>query len=79
MSRQVCVPLIYIPPFPEEFNRELTTRITQFNFAPTEKARQNLRNEQVHDEQIVVMGNTVIDALLPVFEKASALNYSADL
>ena len=51
-------------PFPEELNRQLTTRIAQFHFAPTQSARQNLLNEQVADNQIYVTGNTVIDALL---------------
>ena len=38
-------------PFPEEFNRQLTTKITQFHFAPTENARQNLLNEQVNEQK----------------------------
>ena len=66
-------------PFPEEFNRQLTTRITQFHFAPTEKARQNLLDEQIPDEQIVVTGNTVIDALFSVVEKSRAIDYPDDL
>ncbi len=66
-------------PFPEEFNRQLTTRITQFHFAPTETARQNLLNEQVPDEQITVTGNTVIDALFSVLEKVRAMRFPNDL
>jgi UDP-N-acetylglucosamine 2-epimerase (non-hydrolysing) len=62
-------------PFPEEFNRQLTTRLTKFHFAPTEKARTNLQNEQVPDNNIYVTGNTVIDALLSVIDKAREMNY----
>ena len=63
-------------PFPEEFNRQLTTRIAQFHFAPTQNARQNLLNEQIDDNQIYVTGNTVIDALLLIVEKARLTNFS---
>jgi UDP-N-acetylglucosamine 2-epimerase (non-hydrolysing) len=66
-------------PFPEEFNRQVTSRVAQFHFAPTEKARQNLLNEQVSDERIYVTGNTVIDALISVIEKARATSFSIDL
>tara|TARA_B100000795_G_C22806825_1_gene445596 strand:+ start:9207 stop:10337 length:1131 start_codon:yes stop_codon:yes gene_type:complete len=62
-------------PFPEELNRQLTTRIAQFHFAPTQSARQNLLNEQVADNQIYVTGNTVIDALLLMVEKARLKNF----
>ena len=63
-------------PFPEEFNRQLTTRIAQLHFAPTQNARQNLLNEQITDSQIYVTGNTVIDALLLIVEKARLTNFS---
>ncbi len=53
-------------PFPEEANRALVGRITQFHFAPTESARQNLLKESVPENAIHVTGNTVIDALLSV-------------
>ncbi|MBI4903218.1 MAG: UDP-N-acetylglucosamine 2-epimerase (non-hydrolyzing) [Acidobacteria bacterium] len=51
-------------PFPEEMNRVLTTRLTSLHFAPTEMSAANLRKEGIPDEQIVVTGNTGIDALL---------------
>ncbi len=51
-------------PFPEELNRSITTRIATWHFAPTNWARENLRRELVRDEDILVTGNTVIDALL---------------
>jgi|TARA_Y100000294_G_scaffold51460_1_gene48531 UDP-N-acetylglucosamine 2-epimerase (non-hydrolysing) len=66
-------------PFPEEFNRQLTTRLTKFHFAPTEKARSNLQKEQVLDNNIYVTGNTVIDALLSVIDKARETSYPDDL
>ena len=51
-------------PFPEEINRRLTSHIAQLHFAPTERARQNLLGEGIPDQDIIVTGNTVIDALL---------------
>src|SRR5215472_10218190 len=50
-------------PWPEEMNRRLTGILSQFHFAPTERARQNLLDEGVNPGSIVVTGNTVIDAL----------------
>lgn len=60
-------------PFPEEANRALVGRITQFHFSPTQTARQNLLKENVADSNIYVTGNTVIDALLSV--RDSIANY----
>lgn len=51
-------------PFPEEINRQLTGRIADYHFAPTEAARKNLILENIHDQNIIVTGNTVIDSLL---------------
>ena len=51
-------------PFPEEMNRRLTTQLTDLHLAPTQSNRANLIGEGVHSDQIVVTGNTVIDALL---------------
>jgi len=56
-------------PFPEEINRRLCTQLTDLHFAPTEWARQNLLQERVAERQIVVTGNTVIDALLWVLDR----------
>lgn len=56
-------------PFPEEMNRQLTGRITDYHFAPTETSRANLLQENIADKNIVVTGNTVIDALLQSVEK----------
>lgn len=51
-------------PWPEELNRKVTGSIAQWHFAPTEKAKNNLRAENVASTSILVTGNTVIDALL---------------
>lgn len=56
-------------PWPEEANRKLTGALAALHFAPTETSRQNLLREGVSAGQIVVTGNTVIDALLEVVEK----------
>jgi UDP-N-acetylglucosamine 2-epimerase (non-hydrolysing) len=50
-------------PFPEEFNRQIVSKVTRWHFAPTEFSRQNLLDEFVDEDQITVTGNTVIDAL----------------
>ena len=50
-------------PYPEEFNREAVSVISQYNFAPTPLARENLLREGRKAENIYVTGNTVIDAM----------------
>ncbi|WP_216265273.1 non-hydrolyzing UDP-N-acetylglucosamine 2-epimerase [Polynucleobacter sp. AP-Kaivos-20-H2] len=50
-------------PFPEEFNRQVVSKIARWNFAPTEGNRSNLLSESFEDASITVTGNTVIDAL----------------
>ena len=56
-------------PWPEEINRQITSRIAEYNFAPTPLSRQNLLSEGVRDGSIKVTGNTVIDALYWVVDK----------
>ncbi len=56
-------------PWPEEGNRRLTGVLAQLHFAPTAVAQDNLLRENVSAEQIVVTGNTVIDALITVQQK----------
>lgn len=58
-------------PWPEEANRKLTGALASLHFAPTETSRANLLRENVPNENIVVTGNTVIDALLWVKQKLS--------
>ncbi|MFD2827413.1 non-hydrolyzing UDP-N-acetylglucosamine 2-epimerase [Leeuwenhoekiella polynyae] len=58
-------------PFPEEINRQLTTRIADFHFAPTKKSKANLLAENIQESQIFITGNTVIDALEETVIKVS--------
>ncbi len=53
-----------LSPFPEEINRQVTSRICDFHFAPTENSKNNLLLENINKDSILVTGNTVIDALL---------------
>lgn len=50
-------------PYPEEFNRQAVSIISQYNFAPTELSKQNLLKEGKDPKSIYVTGNTAIDAL----------------
>jgi UDP-N-acetylglucosamine 2-epimerase (non-hydrolysing) len=56
-------------PWPEEMNRQITSRIATFNFTPTLLGKQNLLAEDVRKDKITVTGNTVIDALYIVRDK----------
>ena len=58
-----------LSPFPEEANRQLTGVLARYHFAPTETARANLLRENKKGENIYVVGNTVIDALLATVKK----------
>lgn len=59
-------------PWPEEVNRKIIGSIADQHFAPTETSANALRKENVPEEQILVTGNTVIDALLVTAEKAAS-------
>lgn len=63
-------------PFPEEINRQFTSKIADIHFTPTAAATQNLLKEGIHQEAIVETGNTVIDALLWTIDKIEDENYS---
>jgi len=56
-------------PYPEELNRQVTSKIARYHFVPTTSNRQNLLQENIPTEHIVVTGNTVIDALLWVLAR----------
>lgn len=56
-------------PWPEEANRILTGRLATLHFAPTERNRQALLDDNINESAITVTGNTVIDALQLVVEK----------
>lgn len=62
-------------PFPEEMNRQITGRLADFHFAPTNESVKNLIDEKVPTETIFNVGNTVIDALLWAKNKISG-NYT---
>jgi UDP-N-acetylglucosamine 2-epimerase (non-hydrolysing) len=66
-------------PFPEEVNRQITSRIADFHFAPTRLAKKHLLNEGIPKESIVLTGNTVIDALNLGLKKIDSGYRSADL
>ncbi|HFU77654.1 MAG TPA: UDP-N-acetylglucosamine 2-epimerase (non-hydrolyzing), partial [Epsilonproteobacteria bacterium] len=61
-------------PWPEEANRQLTSQITAYNFAPTTISEMNLLKENIGQQSIVVTGNTVIDALFLALEKIQSNN-----
>lgn len=56
-------------PFPEEINRQLISRLADFHFAPTKRARNNLLKEGIIKEKIFLTGNTAIDALFMIKER----------
>ena len=56
-------------PWPEEMNRQITSRIAVYNLAPTSLSKENLLKEGIDESTIIVTGNTVIDALYLVLDK----------
>jgi UDP-N-acetylglucosamine 2-epimerase (non-hydrolysing) len=60
-----------LSPYPEEMNRQITGRICDYHFAPTETSKNNLLKENISEDTILVTGNTVIDALLNSVEKVN--------
>lgn len=56
-------------PWPEEMNRQITSRIATYHFAPTPLSKQNLLRENVSEDHILITGNTVIDALYMIVER----------
>jgi len=65
-------------PFPEEMNRTVTSVVTNLHFAPTTTSGQNLLNESKKDSDIIVTGNTVIDALLFSVNKVNTIGFNDD-
>ena len=63
-------------PFPEEMNRQLTGRLADLHFAPTQQAKKNLLDEGISEKIIFVTGNTVIDALLLAKDKVENIEDS---
>lgn len=60
-------------PFPEEMNRQVAGRVSTFHFAPTDKSKSNLIQENVPEAKILVTGNTVIDALFESSKRVETL------
>lgn len=60
-------------PYPEEMNRQLTGRIADYHFAPTEQSKDNLTAENTGVERILVTGNTIIDALIYSSKKVDVI------
>ena len=60
-----------LSPFPEEINRQITSRICDYHFAPTLTSKKNLMKENISENSILVTGNTVIDALLNSVQKVN--------
>lgn len=60
-------------PFPEEINRQITGRIADFHFAPTIESKNNLLAENIQESNILITGNTVIDALLDSSERVESM------
>ncbi len=65
-----------LSPFPEEINRQVTGRIADYHFAPTQLAKENLLSENISEGDIFISGNTVIDALLDGVERIKNYNSS---
>ncbi|MFD0964616.1 non-hydrolyzing UDP-N-acetylglucosamine 2-epimerase [Pseudofulvibacter geojedonensis] len=63
-------------PFPEEMNRSIAGRISNYHFAPTKTSQQNLLNENIPLNSIQITGNTVIDALHFSEKKVTSSSYS---
>ncbi|HEY6142818.1 MAG TPA: UDP-N-acetylglucosamine 2-epimerase (non-hydrolyzing) [Flavobacterium sp.] len=62
-------------PFPEEVNRQISSRIVDVHFTPTQQATQNLLNEGISPNAIAETGNTVIDALFWTLNKIEQEDY----
>jgi len=58
-------------PFPEEINRQITGRICDYHFAPTQTSEINLLKENIKQDSILITGNTVIDALVDSVKKVN--------
>ena len=61
-----------LAPFPEEFNRQVASKLSKWHFAPTEFCQSNLLAEGVPQDSVTVTGNTVIDALFWVLGRIDA-------
>jgi UDP-N-acetylglucosamine 2-epimerase (non-hydrolysing) len=60
-------------PFPEEVNRTITGHIADYHFAPTQNSFDNLKREGIADADILISGNTVIDALIESVDRVDKI------
>lgn len=65
-------------PWPEEANRQIISKLANFHFAPTNKNKEALKNEEIIDN-VYVTGNTVIDSLLDINKKISNTHYQKNI
>ncbi|MBS6501041.1 MAG: UDP-N-acetylglucosamine 2-epimerase (non-hydrolyzing) [Clostridium sp.] len=63
-------------PFPEEMNRKLTGAIADLHFSPTEMSKRNLLKEGIKEDEIIITGNTVIDAMKHTVEENYKFNFN---
>ena len=66
-------------PFPEELNRQIVTKLTNYHFCPTQSNKQNLIQELVNEDQIIITGNTVIDALMLCVNSLKGKDFDEEL
>ena len=66
-------------PYPEELNRQIVTKLTKYHFCPTLENKQNLLSENIDERNIIVTGNTVIDALLVCAKSLENQDYTDEL
>ena len=60
-------------PFPEEINRSIAGRVCDYHFAPTSISKENLLRENIADKNVLITGNTVIDALQESVQRVEGL------
>ena len=65
-------------PFPEEMNRQLTSKLANFHFAPTKYAKKNLLKENIEEQNIYITGNTVVDSLHYMQKRVKKANFSKE-
>ena len=63
-------------PYPEEINRQIISKLASYHFAPTLSAKENLLEEKIAEKNILITGNTVIDALFQTLEKVDDTFFS---
>ncbi len=66
-------------PYPEEFNRVITSKVSHYHFSPTKSSMINLIKEGINKKNIYVTGNTVVDALLFTVKKVRTLDFDKAL